>query len=680
MNASLSRLKIFSKNQAVLIEGTCDKDIQAGTLLLEERIKGNDLFIPRDVRIPCRVKRGAFRADLDLSLLSDLKSTIDFWDCYFVGRDRKQAVSFFTKGEEKYPFSADALSIVFYKNANRNLSVSVRESEAGEAILHAATDDSGHYRLSGELTGVNRRSFRHASLAVRKRDNKNSVLYKHETVFPLDFQSDSRWSAGISKQSIFPDAAIAHEEVWDLSVKLENGPDDRPLYLPLRNKAAFADDYTVIERNIFYQAKFYINKKGCVGLWVKRIPRYFEAKNITFSGSGQLNIVCKKPQHEKVVGARLEIDTEKWSESFNGFSLNGSVEEEMTSVRLTFPAGHLNDLYKIEKNDRFIVMIRIEDAATGVQTWMPLLINGGPAVGTGRLRLTSELAAVLQANARHEIEVMIMNYVSPASYHKGPVNLAILGSCYTRGAFNSSPYFNPGYKDKYTITFTQFHSSIPSLMSRPVSFPDDFFRDKKAIEKDYLKSDFEKLFFEKLSEAKAEYFLFDLYPDAVRDLVVYDDQHIVTGNFYLRNRPFLQSLTGKARFISHDDEQAFLNYWCPAADAFADAIVRFFPQERIILQKARMINRYYDPNYQIKFFSDQLNLVKRSNMYFQFMESYLLHRLPHIHTIDLNRYGYIGRFDHPDGQSTNHYEPDYYRKLVRELDRIIFEQDQTGGN
>lgn len=677
MTAFLSRLKISSKNQTVLLEGRCDKNTVAGSLLLEERIKGNDLFIPRDLRIPCKMKHGVFRADFDLSLLSDLESSTDLWDCYFVGEGEKQNIVFSQKGEDKYPASTGCLSIVFYKNANLNLSISVRKNGANGASLHTMTGNSGIYQLSGELAGVNRRSFQHAYLAIRRRDNKNSIQYKYETTLPLVFHSDHHWAVSIHKQSVFPDSSIVHEEVWDLFVKLENDSDDCSLYLPLRNKATFDDDYSVIDRNVFYQAKFYINKKGCIGLWVKRIPRYFELKNLTFDDDGQLNVLCKRLQHEKIIGARLEISTEKWTERFSGFSLEGSVEEGMTATRLTFPAGHLNALYKIEKDDRFMVMIRIEDLMTRVQTWMPLFIDGEPVIRTRKLDLTQELAAAVKLTRQRGMDVIIADRVSTTFHHKGPVNLAILGTCYTRGAFNSSPYFNPGYKEKYTITFTQFHSSIPSLMSRPVSFPENFFDDKKPIEKDYLACDFEKLFFDRLSETKADYFLFDLYPDAVRDLVVYDDQHMITGSFYLRNRAFLQSLAGKARFISHDDEKEFLNYWCPAADAFADKIVQFFPQERIVLQKARMINRYFDKHHQIKYFDDQLDLVKRSNMYFQFMESYLLHRLPHIHTIDLNHYGYIGRFDHPYGQSTNHYEPDYYRKLIQELDKIVTGQDQT---
>lgn len=676
LTAYLSRLKISSFNQTALIEGKCEKRVTEGYLLLEERIKGNDLFIPRDVHIPCRVKHGAFRADLDLSLLCDLKSDMDLWDCFFVLGGEKLPVAFPPKGDKKYSVSVRLLTIVFYQNSNRNLSVSVKNNAAFKASLHSFSGDSGNYRLEGELEGMDRRLIQSACLAIRKRDNKNSIQYKHESTAPLDFDSGNRWTASLDKQSIFPDSSIRHEEVWDLFIKLENSQDAGILYLPLRNQAAFDDGYTVMTQNIFYQAKFYVNKKNCVGLWVKRVPRYFELKNVTFNVSGQLDVLCSHSEHEKIIEARLELNDDKWAEHFDGFSFEGSVAKRLKTTGLSFPLARLKDLYKIEKNDRFAVTILIEDIKTSARTWMPLFIKDDQLIETIKADLSDELAALVKTTPQHEVEVVITDRMSTVFHHKEPVKLAILGTCYTRGAFNSAPYFNPGYKEKYTITFTQFHSSIPSLMSEPVHFPESFFKDRKPIEKAYLACDFDKLFFDRLSESKADYFMFDLYPDAVRDLVVYNDQHMITGSFYLRNRDFLQSLTGKARFISHDDEKEFLNYWCPAADAFAAKIVQFFPQERIILQKARMINRYYDTNHQVKYFGDQLDLVKRSNMFFQFMESYLLHRLPHIHTIDLNDFGYIGRYDHPYGLSTNHYEPDYYKRLMQELDQIVNEQDK----
>ncbi|EGP9221885.1 teichoic acid biosynthesis protein, partial [Listeria monocytogenes] len=40
--------------------------------------------------------------------------------------------------------------------------------------------------------------------------------------------------------------------------------------------------------------------------------------------------------------------------------------------------------------------------------------------------------------------------------------IAVMGTCFSRNAFNSSPFFNPDYKAFFECSFTQFHSSIIS--------------------------------------------------------------------------------------------------------------------------------------------------------------------------------------------------------------------------
>ncbi|TGB00125.1 hypothetical protein E4665_00135 [Sporolactobacillus shoreae] len=676
MTAELLRIKDMLWKDKLIIKGSCRLRTGNGFLMLEERIKGNDLFIPRDIKIPCTVKWGNFSAEIDLQLLSSLQNPLDLWDCFFVCDHNKEEIEIHSESKtfESYRVTERFLMITFYENSRHTLSISVKKNDQVKAELTGVSQKENIFRFKGQITGIKIDQFTHAFLSVRKRENKNSILYQSETDFPIEVNSDHSWSCPFNKQSVFPDSMICHEEVWDLFIKLENDGDS--LYLPIGDQAKLDDDYSILSKNTFYQAKLYINRKKCVGLWVKRIPEYLSLKKCFFDSNGQLVLSCASNAHRRIEGFKIEPDQEIWANHFQGFSLIGSVDRHLTSIDLSIPLNRLKNLYKIEKGLQFRTMIEIKDSKTGVLTWMPLFIENELPPENRSIELQDNLDARVMGKIHEPLKIEIVNHISANLYRMEPVKLAILGTCYTRGAFGSNPYFNPGYKSKYDLVYTQFHSSIPSLMSEPVPFPEQFFEGKKPAEKEYISCDFEKNFFTRLSEAKAEYFLLDLYPDAVRDLVVFDDQHIITGTFYLRNRAFLQSIDGKAHFVSHDNEEELLNYWCPAVDRFAEKIVQFFPQERIILQKARMTNRYYDKNRQVHYFTDQLDLYKRSNMFYQFMESYLLKRLPHIHTIDLNHYGYIGQYNHPFGQSTNHFEPDYYKKFMLKLDEIILDQDQ----
>jgi hypothetical protein len=672
LEAVLLRIKdLPGKNKATLkLKSAHTSD---GYILLEERIKGNDLFIPRDLKIPCSGKWGNLNADIDLSCLSQLQNGLDLWDCYLVsGKSRSEIEILQEPGQfENRKIAFGFLTMTFYENSRHTLSISVQKTTAANASLTGMSGNGGIYQLSGTLKGFDERELSAASLSFRRRDNKNSILYKSETNFPLSFRSDHQWSVECNKQAIFPNSEIRHEEVWDLFLRLEHSNSEEMLYLPLENKTELHDEYMKITVNPFYQAKFYVNKKRCVGLWIKEISQPQKIRNIAFDQKGGLTITFAAEGHDKIIGAKLQQSQEIWSEHFSGFSMDGKTETHLSSISIFFDVKQLKEKYKIERGDLFWIMIRLRDTETNAESWMVLRPDKDSSFTSIRMALNDDMDAIVDPVVTQPLTIKISVHVAENLHRKQSVRIAILGTCYTRGAFGSNPYFNPGYKSKYNLVYTQFHSSIPSLMSEPLPYPASHFNDRKPIEQAYISCDFEKTFFTQLSEAHGEYFLFDLYPDAVRDLVVFDDQHMITGSFYLRNRAYLQSIKDKAHFVSHDDEADFLNYWCSAADRFAEKIIQFFPQERIILQRARMTNRYYDAAHHVRYFSDQLDLVKRSNMYFQFMESYLLNLLPHIRTIDLNHYGYIGQYNHPYGQSTNHYEPAYYKKLIEKLDEII---------
>ncbi|WP_353947624.1 DUF6270 domain-containing protein [Sporolactobacillus sp. Y61] len=675
MNTELLKVKNTRKKKSMILKGKCDSRIVEGFLLFEERIKGNDLFIPRDIKIPCIIKRNVFTAEIDLTDVCSLINSQDIWDIFFVSDQQKTEVSI---PELPGSFSNQIISIgflliTFYKNSRGTLSISVKKNNQVGANLLSVSKEKDAYEFHGELLQADALSYHQAFLAIRRRENKNALNYLNEIEFPLLIHSNKKWSAHFNKQSIFTDPCIRHEEVWDLFLKLTGGKDNSFLYIPLHNEATLNDTYTVIQRNNFYQAKFYMNKKGCIGLWIKRIALFMELKKLSIKNS-QLDIFLEVPDDINVLQAKITIANEIWAAHFNGFCMDGMIRNKFNSICISLSLKQLKENYKIEKNDLFQVLVQLEDKKSHAQTWMPLFVKTDQPINA-RGTLADNLDAIINISQNQKFEIKTVPHMIKEFDSRKPIKLAILGTCYTRGAFNSRSYFNPEYKSKYNIAYTQFHSSIPSLMSKPLPYPASYFAERKPIEKAYIACDFEKTFFNELEKSKADYFLFDLYPDAVRDLVIFDDDHMITGSFYLRNREFLKNLHGKASFVSHNDEPTFLKYWCPAAERFAKAIVKYFPQNHIILQKARMTDRYYDKNHQVRYFADQIDLVKRSNMYYQFMESYLLHLLPHIHTIDLNHYGFIGQYNHPYGRSTNHYEPDYYKELVRQLDHIVLREE-----
>ncbi|ECW8242522.1 teichoic acid biosynthesis protein, partial [Listeria monocytogenes] len=92
--------------------------------------------------------------------------------------------------------------------------------------------------------------------------------------------------------------------------------------------------------------------------------------------------------------------------------------------------------------------------------------------------------------------------------------IAVMGTCFSRNAFNSSPFFNPDYKAFFECSFTQFHSSIISLMTKPANLINlDKYTDIKQSEQSFVEEDWKKEFFINLKNSNSDYFLIDLYPD-----------------------------------------------------------------------------------------------------------------------------------------------------------------------
>lgn len=96
-------------------------------------------------------------------------------------------------------------------------------------------------------------------------------------------------------------------------------------------------------------------------------------------------------------------------------------------------------------------------------------------------------------------------FIDSNKHQHDAVKVAVLGSCFSRNPFNSTSYFNPSYKKNYSCVLTQFHSSIVSMVSTPREIDIDKMDDVTAYNKYFIQNDFEKNFFDQVSELKPDY-------------------------------------------------------------------------------------------------------------------------------------------------------------------------------
>lgn len=253
------------------------------------------------------------------------------------------------------------------------------------------------------------------------------------------------------------------------------------------------------------------------------------------------------------------------------------------------------------------------------------------------------------------------------------VKIAILGSCYSRAAFASSNFFNPGYKEKYDIALTHFHSSLISVMGKVKrSFEEKYFENLKPINKGYIKADFEKTFFQSLKEVKAEYLIIDIYADAQKGIIIFPDDSIITANVDVEASQLMFNLGEGTKTISSKDINTYLPLWIDAAERFSKEIVKYFNEENIIINYTKAVESYISASGEKKIYDTQIDYIRLTNLITDWMNDYLLYLLPKAKIIDSRSLKYIGFEKNPLGNTPNHYESEYYKEFINALDKIVF--------
>ncbi|WP_144534128.1 DUF6270 domain-containing protein [Bacillus pumilus] len=258
---------------------------------------------------------------------------------------------------------------------------------------------------------------------------------------------------------------------------------------------------------------------------------------------------------------------------------------------------------------------------------------------------------------------------------KKPIKIAVMGTCFSRNAFSSREYFNPGYKKKYECVYTQFHSSLVSLVSSPVSFKKENFEDINDVDIKYIETDFKKDFFEKLKNSEPNYLILDLYCDAAKSLIQYTDGNFISASFMIEQTNYFKNLKD-VKIINHQDNNRYFNIFKSAVDIFIDKVTEILPESKIILNKGRFTNSYRNKNGEIKSFDD-FELIQRNNYFWDKVDNYFEYKAPNIKSIDLTNTHFIGDENYPFGKSFSHYESAYYKKFLDELNAIVLEDLQS---
>lgn len=270
------------------------------------------------------------------------------------------------------------------------------------------------------------------------------------------------------------------------------------------------------------------------------------------------------------------------------------------------------------------------------------------------------------------------------SLPQNTVPVAVFGSCMTRSAFNSKPFFNPDYKNLFSVVYSAVWPSLFSALSNPVPLNEDDYKNYDEREMPYVKREYSKTFFSEMKDSEAEYLLVDFYVDAMHGPRLTAENSFIGYKTYSRNMYHDRLIYDTERYYL--DTNNYFESWKKAADSFIREITAIFPAHRIVLVTGGMTKNFIDENYNISKFSDirrefftyNDTMLDFREFLWGYMNSYFISALPDIKILDMQEYHYFADENHPEHMVPYHYETNYYKSFLGEFSKMVLADKLNG--
>lgn len=250
------------------------------------------------------------------------------------------------------------------------------------------------------------------------------------------------------------------------------------------------------------------------------------------------------------------------------------------------------------------------------------------------------------------------------------IKVAILGSCFTKEAFHSLKYLNPDYKLFYENGLTAFHSSIISLVSRPVEYDLQDLEgslDRKTIDR-YGERELSKTFFDELQSYSPDYLIVDLYVETAAHIYELSNDCYLTDSYYFKGTQLANKLKFKRKISIYDDERFLL--FKQALIKFREKIEGIIPLKNIVLIKARRAVNRIDNGIVTKW--PQQEYIKYANKLWDKCDELFERIFPEARIIDMrNDDKYLSQKQSPLSFSPQYLVDVYYKDLLNNFNKIV---------
>lgn len=250
-----------------------------------------------------------------------------------------------------------------------------------------------------------------------------------------------------------------------------------------------------------------------------------------------------------------------------------------------------------------------------------------------------------------------------------PIDVCVIGSCFSRNVFQSNSYFNPEYKKHFRISNTFFHNSIISMMSKP--FTEDeyiLFEDlQKSDVANYVAMEFNKNLEAILNERSIDYVFIDNYSEAALPIVEMEPGRYLTYNRYFSESIFRKEFAGKK--IIHPGSSQHIKLYEKSLTKLAEILKKFQLDKKLILVGGRLSIQKTASDVWL----EKIQWINSVNTHWDIYDSIFLEKLPLANYIDVRKSVWLSDLDSPikGGASPAHYQSGFYKNIYTEIKNII---------
>ncbi|PFN80576.1 hypothetical protein COJ85_29595 [Bacillus sp. AFS076308] len=570
--------------------------------------------------------------------------------------------------EKKINKGSRLIDIAFFQTKHKTLGIKLSQIKI-EPQLQSFSLSEEENKIQLELKTIYKNKeflLNDVKILLKKRKFANISLYyeikDHDQYFELPMVEDKFY---ITKD-LFDHFILEGKTLIDIVVRYVDHHVTVELPLKIKDKDFPDVNYGKVQKE--HPIKFYKTRINTLAILIKEAVSAFQINEINIK--------------DHILTFDIDLS------NITSISDTDTVRLDLCSTKKSSSGNDLQTFYKVDfteipSNGILSVKLNLEEifgTIISLQTKyysLLLMINGKkyplritPSLDKTEIKL-SKCHCVCYTN---ETEVNFEIF----SQQCNPIKLAVLGSCFTRAAFdsqNADRYFNPDYKRYFKVDYTYFWSSVISIVSQPIPFSEEDFSDLSNRELEDVRREYQKTTFKQLTEKKTDYILLDFFEDALHGVLKVDDNRFIG-----RNPTIRKSIHYKNNLLFNSENldsgvAEFFDLWVDSCNKFIEKLTKIYPQERIILNTSKLTDQYYDPTHTIRSFYDDNVISKARFNYFNSvwtkMDNYFISKLPNALILDLEDYGFIGSHDHPINCGPHHYERGYYKALQNELLKVI---------